>query len=97
MASFSTNSYSEGRYYTFSYSLSQDQVKNTTTMNWTLSCAGGVSWYAERTLILNIDGDKVVNKSDRVVRYAGNIASGTKTFTHDENGNKSISVSIQWC
>ena len=95
MASFSTNSYSEGRYYTFSYSLSQDQVKNTTTMNWTLSCAGGVSWYAERTLILNIDGDKVVNKSDRVVRYAGNIASGTKTFTHDENGNKSISVSIQ--
>lgn len=95
MASFSTNSYSEGRYYTFSYSLSQDQVKNTTTMNWTLSCAGGVSWYAERTLILNIDGDKVVNKSDRVVRYAGNIASGTKTFIHDENGNKSISVSIQ--
>ena len=95
MTSFNTNAYAEGRYYTFTYSLSQDQVKNTTTMNWTLSCAGGVSWYAERTLILNIDGDKVVNKSDRVVRYAGNIASGTKTFTHDSNGNKSISVSIQ--
>lgn len=95
MASFSTNSYAEGRYYTFSYSLSQDQVKNTTTLNWTLSCAGGVSWYAERTLILNIDGDKVINKTDRVVRYAGNISSGTKTFTHDANGNKSISVSIQ--
>lgn len=95
MPSFNTNAYSEGRYYTFSYSLSQDQTKNTTTMNWTLSCAGGVSWYAERTLILNIDGDKVVNKSDRVVRYAGNIASGTKTFIHDTNGNKSISVSIQ--
>lgn len=95
MPSFNTNAYSEGRYYTFTYYYSQDQVKNTTTMNWTLSCAGGVSWYAERTLILNIDGDKVVNKSDRVVRYAGNIASGTKTFTHDANGNKSISVSIQ--
>ena len=95
MASFSTNTYAEGRYYTFTYSYSQDTAKNTSTMNWTLSCAGGVSWYAERTLILNIDGDKVVNKSDRVVRYAGNIASGTKTFTHDSSGNKSISVSIQ--
>lgn len=95
MASFSTNTYAEGRYYTFTYSYSQDTAKNTSTMNWTLSCAGGVSWYAERTLILNIDGDKVVNKSDRVVRYVGNIASGTKTFTHDSSGNKSISVSIQ--
>ena len=80
MASISTNAYSEGRYYTFSYSLSQDKAKNTTTINWTLSCAGGVSWYAERTLILNIAGDNVVNKTDRVKRYAGNIASGTKTF-----------------
>lgn len=95
MASISTNAYSEGRYYTFSYSLSQDKAKNTTTINWTLSCAGGVSWYAERTLILNIAGDNVVNKTDRVKRYAGNIASGAKTFTHDETGNKSISISIQ--
>lgn len=95
MASISTNAYSEGRYYTFSYSLSQDNAKNTTTINWTLSCAGGVSWYAERTLILNIAGENVVNKTDRVKRYAGNIASGTKTFTHDEAGNKSISISIQ--
>lgn len=95
MASISTNAYSEGRYYTFSYSLSQDKVKNTTTINWILSCAGGVSWYAERTLILNIAGENVVNKTDRVKRYAGNIASGTKTFTHDEAGNKSISISIK--
>ena len=95
MASISTNAYSEGRYYTFSYSLSQDKVKNTTTINWTLSCAGGVSWYAERTLILNIAGENVINKTDRVKRYAGNIASGTKTFTHDEAGNKSISISIK--
>lgn len=95
MASISTNAYSEGRYYTFSYSLSQDKVKNTTTINWTLSCTGGVSWYAERTLILNIAGENVVNKTDRVKRYAGNIASGTKTFTHDEAGNKSISISIK--
>ena len=94
MASFSTNTYAEGRYYTFTYSYSQDTAKNTSTMNWTLSCTGGVSWYAERTLILNIDGDKVVNKSDRVVRYAGNIASGTKTLPRFKR-NKSISVSIQ--
>jgi len=95
MGSFSTNAYGEGRYYTFTYSTSQDQVKNTTTLNWTLSCAGGVSWYAERTLILTIDGSNVVSKTDRVARYAGNIASGSKTFTHDANGNKSISVKIQ--
>ena len=74
MGSFSTNAYGEGRYYTFTYSTSQDQVKNTTTLNWTLSCAGGVSWYAERTLILTIDGSNVVSKTDRVARYAGNIA-----------------------
>ena len=95
MGSFSTNAYGEGRYYTFTYSTSQDQVKNTTTLNWTLSCAGGVSWYAERTLILTIDGSNVVSKTDRVARYAGNIASGSKTFTHDADGNKSISVKIQ--
>ena len=33
MGSFSTNTYGEGRYYTFTYSISQDQVKNTTTLN----------------------------------------------------------------
>ena len=72
--SVSTNGY-EGRYYTVSWSASQSVANNTSTISWTLSCAGGSSsWYAERTLVVTVAGKTVVNKADRVTRYAGNIA-----------------------
>lgn len=93
--SVSTNGY-EGRYYTVSWSASQSVANNTSTISWTLSCAGGSSsWYAERTLVVTVAGKTVVNKADRVTRYAGNIASGSVTVSHASNGTGSFSISIQ--
>ena len=93
--SVSTNGY-EGRYYTVSWSASQSVANNTSTISWTLSCAGGSSsWYAERTLVVSVAGKTVVNKADRVTRYAGTIASGSVTVSHASNGTGSFSISIQ--
>lgn len=93
--SFTTNAYAEGRYYTLSWTASQNIANNTSTINWTLSCAGGVSWYAERTLKLVIDGQTVYSKTARVERYAGTIATGSLTAGHNSEGKKSFSASLQ--
>ena len=90
-----TSSY-DGRYYRLEWSASQSIANNTSTISWTLKSVGGNdSWYAERTLQVVIAGTTVVNKTDRVQRYAGTIASGTKVISHDANGNASFSASIQ--
>jgi len=86
----------EGRNYTVSWNASQSIANNTSTISWTLSCSGGSpGWYAERTLYVVIAGNVVVNKTDRVQRYAGNIASGTITLTHASDGTKYFNISIQ--
>lgn len=93
--SFSTNSY-DGRYYTVSWTASQDVINNSSTISWTLSCAGGAkSWYAERTLIVTGAGSTLYSKSARVERYAGNIASGSFYINHDTEGNANFSMGIQ--
>lgn len=93
--SFSTNSY-DGRYYTVSWTASQDVINNRSTISWTLSCAGGAkSWYAERTLIVTGAGSTLYSKSARVERYAGNIASGSFYINHDTEGNANFSMGIQ--
>lgn len=90
-----TNSYS-GRYYQLSWTSTQNIDKNQTTINWALKALGASgSWFSERTLKVTINGDNVVNKSDRVQRYDGTIASGTKTISHNANGSKSFSASIE--
>lgn len=90
-----TNAVQEGRYYTLSWTASQSIDNNQSTISWTLSCAGGVAWYAERTLTVVIAGETVYSKSARVERYAGTIASGTKVISHDSAGAASFSASIQ--
>lgn len=93
--SVSTGSY-EGRYYTVSWTATQSSSANQSTISWTLSAVGGSSsWYAERTLNVVLGGSTVYSKTDRVERYAGTIATGTKTITHDSNGDASFSISIQ--
>ena len=92
--SVTTNSF-EVRNYTVRWSASQSIANNTSTINWTVSCAGGTVWYAERTLIVTIAGRTVVNKSNRVQRYAGTIASGSFTLPHNSSGAASFSISIQ--
>lgn len=93
--SVNTSSY-EGRYYQVSWTATQSVVNNQSTISWTLKALGGQSsWYAERTLKVVLAGSIVYSKTDRVERYTGTIASGTKTITHDANGDASFSISIQ--
>lgn len=85
----------EGRYYTLSWSASQSIPNNTSTISWTLSTAGGQSsWMTERTVYVDIDGERVFSKTDAVDRYRGIIATGTKTISHNSDGTRSFSVSL---
>lgn len=90
-----TNAY-EGRYYAFEWNAEQSIANNQSTLNWKLKAVGGsASWYAERTLYLEADGSTLVNKTDRVQRYTGTIASGTKIISHDSNGKARFTVKIK--
>ena len=93
--SVNTNSY-DGRYYQVSWTATQNVANNTSTISWTLKALGGnSSWYAERTLKVVIAGETVYSKSDRVERWEGDVKSGSKTITHDSDGTKSFSISVQ--
>ena len=93
--SVSTNGY-QGRYYYVNWKATQSIPNNGSTISWTLGCAGGTSsWYAERTLVVVINGNTVVSKSDRVQRYAGGITSGSLFVPHNANGDASFGISIQ--
>lgn len=93
--SVSTNTGEDGRYYELSWTATQSITNNTSTISWTLTAKGaGSSWLAERTVYVNIDGASVYSKSAYTERYAGKVASGTKTLTHNSDGTKSFSVSL---
>lgn len=68
---------------------------NTRTIHWELRAAGGSSsYYYHHHEHLYIDGVEVYGNDARTKRYAGVIASGDRTFTHDAAGNKTFSVRI---
>ena len=93
--SVNTSSY-DGRYYTLSWTATQSVANNTSTISWTLSANGGnSSWYAERTLKAVIAGTTVYTKTSRVERYAGTVSSGTVTLSHNTDGSKSFSASLE--
>lgn len=96
--SISTNGASgegEGRYYTLSWTATQSIANNTSTISWTLSTDGGYSsWMTERTVYVDIDGERVFSKTEAVDRYRGTIATGTKTISHNSDGTRSFSVSL---
>ena len=84
-----------GRYYRVSWTATQDTGANKSTVSWKLEALGGsATWYAERTLQVVIAGQTVVNKTDRVERYAGTIATGTVTIAHNSSGSASFQVAI---
>lgn len=90
-----TNDYN-GRYYQLTWTAQQSIPNNTSTISWTIKCAGGqADWYAERTLKAVINGTTVYSKETRVERYAGTVATGTLTIGHAADGTKSFSVSLQ--
>lgn len=85
----------EGRYYTLSWSATQSISNNTSTISWTLSTDGGYSsWMTERTVYVDIDGERVFSKTNAVDRYRGTIATGTKSISHNSDGTRSFSVSL---
>ena len=93
--SVSTSAYS-GRYYKLSWTATQSVANNKSTISWTLEALGGeANWYAERTLKVVIAGSTVFSKSDRVERFKGEIASGSTDVTHNSDGTKSFSISVQ--
>lgn len=98
--SFKTSGYN-GRHLVFSWTeTSQSTENNTTTISWTLKGAGTapVGYYMTGNIKLVIDGTTVYSRgrNDRFELYNGtSVASGTHTLTHDDEGNKSFTVSAQ--
>jgi len=96
--SFNTTGY-QGRYLTFSWSVSSQSVaNNTTTIAWTLKGAGTASssWYRSGNFKVVINGSTVYSSSTRIQLYDGTlVASGNYTMTHDTAGNKTISASAE--
>lgn len=98
--SFNTSAYS-GRYLTFSWTAREpDLAKNQTTIDWTLKGAGKSSngYYYAGNFKVVIDGATVYTKSNdnRIKLYEGTqVASGSYTFTHADDGTKGFSASVQ--
>lgn len=94
-----TNDY-ETRYYTVDWTADQSVANNSSTIHWTLSCAGGqayggAGWYAERDLRVYVAGNLVVNKTDFVKRYAGKIASGSVVVNHAPDGTAGFNINLE--
>lgn len=95
--SLTTNSFTmdgDSRYYTVTWTATQNYSTNKSTVSWTLSAGGYTSWYAERDLTLTIAGTTVYTKTDRVQRYPGNITSGTIDISHAANGGGSFAIAL---
>ena len=96
--SLTTDKYNSDRYYKLSWKATQSITNNKSTIEWTLSAESGATydnWYAERTLILKIDGTTVYSKTNRVERYDGVIATGKTELSHKTDGSKSFTASIE--
>ena len=96
--SFNTSGY-QGRYLTFNWSVaSQSIANNQTTINWNLKGAGGStsSWFMSGNFAVVIDGATVYASATRIKLYNGTtVASGSYTFNHNADGNRSFSASAQ--
>lgn len=100
VSSGSLNSTAYGtRYLTFSWSVQSRSIENnTTTIYWELKGAGGTSpgYYTSGNFKVVIDGEQAYYSSKRIHLYNYTlVASGTKTFNHDIEGNKSFSTYIE--
>lgn len=92
-----TSSKYDGRYYKLTWKRTKEDVTNNkSTIEWTLSAVGGdVNWYAEHSLKVVVAGKTVFENTTREERWEGEIKSGTLTISHDTDGTKSFSASIQ--
>ena len=96
--SFNTTGY-QGRYLTFAWSVSSQNVaNNSTTISWTLKGTGTAqsNWYRAGNFKVVINGSTVYSSSTRIQLYDGTlVASGNFTMTHDTAGNKTFSASAE--
>ena len=95
--SFTTTS-AEGRSLTFNWSVkSQSIANNQTTINWSLVGSGNYTgWVMAGPVKVKIEGNQVYYSSSRIQVYQGTpVASGTYTLTHNSNGSKSFSASVE--
>lgn len=88
-----------GRYYKLSWTANQNIVNNTSTITWKLTAEGYTGYYAERYVYVNIAGQNVFSKTERVYRYGREdenkqVATGTLTLTHNSDGTKAFSVEL---
>jgi hypothetical protein len=100
-ASFSLTSGSyQGRYLKLSCTQTKDIANNKSTINWTLTSAGGESnYYTTGPTKVYINGTEVYSKgrtdwSAKTFPAAKGSVSGSLTVSHNNDGNKSISVSF---
>ena len=94
--SVSTTSY-EGRYLTLSWTATQSDTYNKSTVSWTLSANGGSSsWYATGPVTVVINGTTVysLSASNRYSMYKGTVSSGSLDIAHNDDGTKSFTVSV---
>lgn len=90
------------RYLTFSWKeVSQNVSTNKTTISWELKGAGtSTQWFALRDVKLVIAGETVYTVGGDYYNFikldqGTVVASGTHTFTHNADGTKSFSVSME--
>lgn len=91
-----TGSY-EGRYVSLTWTATQDIVKNTSTIKWTLKGAGNAeaSWYKAGPFQVTING-QTTTIDERITLYVGTVvATGSVTIPHNADGSKSFSISVK--
>lgn len=96
--SLSSSSYSN-RNIIFEWTATQSEANNTSKISWTLKGGGSASgYYKAGNFKVVIAGSTVYSTSsdNRIeLRNGTTVASGSKTLTHNSDGTKSFSVSIQ--
>ena len=89
----------DSRYIEFAWSRkSYDTATNKTVISWTLTARGKgqYSMYYAAPFLVKIDGTQVYYSETRIeIRDGTQISKGEYTFTHNTDGSKSFSVSVQ--
>ncbi len=95
--SFNTTAYNN-RYLTFTWENKvQTVVSNYTVINWKVVGAGSATgFFKAGNFKIVIDGETVFNSSTRIELYNGTVvASGEKVISHNANGSRSFSASVE--